>query len=85
MQPPVALPIGEPPSFSWAKPSVGLLNYNRKVNMTYEELREYYQIKLGDDGIKRVQELHVLRQHAEDQGDQEQLIVIDQELNQLYK
>lgn len=53
--------------------------------MTYEELREYYQIKLGDDGIKRVQELHVLREHAEDQGDQEQLVVIDQELNQLYK
>lgn len=53
--------------------------------MYINDMLEYYQIKLDDHGIKRVQEIHVLREHAEKQGDMDKISLYDQELQIIYK
>lgn len=53
--------------------------------MTVDDMLTYYQIKLDEHGVKRVHEISVLREHAEQHGDTDKLIEYDQELNLIYK
>jgi hypothetical protein len=52
--------------------------------MYIEDIINYYKIKLDEHGVKRVQELSVLREHAELHGDTDKLVEYDQELNLIY-
>jgi len=45
---------------------------------------KYYEIKLDEHGIKRVQEISVLREHAESLGDKSKVMEYDQELFHIY-
>ena len=45
---------------------------------------KYYEIKLDEHGVKRVQEISGLREHAESQGDESKVMEYDQELFHIY-
>lgn len=53
--------------------------------MNIHDIITYYNIKLDEHGVKRVQELNVLREHAEMQGDTDLVNQYDQELQTIYQ
>jgi hypothetical protein len=52
--------------------------------MNINDMIKYYEIKLDEHGVKRVQEISVLREHAESQGDESKVMEYDQELFHIY-
>jgi hypothetical protein len=52
--------------------------------MNINDMIKYYEIKLDEHGVKRVQEISVLREHAKSHGDESKVMEYDQELFHIY-